>query len=141
MRILERHTQISQTASALFLTVTPFSLTAVRQLINDASILVLAISTGSTRAASSPPRPASRIAKDTLVTDVKFGVVILVKVVAAVGTVKANELVVVTLWEPINVALLNFSGHGMLTLVFVVVEVVNAKVEFFYLQLLNEVHK
>jgi hypothetical protein len=79
-------------------------LARVIDLFQDAPTLRLAVPPGCARGA---PTPASRIAKDAIVLDVKLVlVVVLVEVVPAGFAVVANVLVVAAGWEAAKVALL-----------------------------------
>ena len=117
--------------NCVFVAWSPLSLAAVLGLVQDATPFVLAVPTGTARAAAAPSRPASGVAKDAVVVDVEVGMPVLVELVPAVGPVVADELIFVALGEPLEVALAELVLLGVVADFFVIIEEVNGQAALF----------
>ena len=106
----------------LFVIVTsPLPLAAVLCLVQDAPLLVLAVPAGAARAAAAPPLPAGGVAQDTLVADEEAGMPVAEELVPAVGPVVADELIVATAGEPVEITFTVLVLVGVVAFVEVVV--------------------
>ena len=116
---------VSLTSLIIIITLTPLPLAAVEAFIQNAPLLMLAVPSGTARAASAPSLPTCRVAQDAVVVDEKPRMPVIVELIAAVGAVVAYQLVVAAFGEPIEVALFVLAVFFVVALVDVVVEKVD----------------